>query len=207
MNIKGLDYNTERERLVMSEYGREIQMMVDYCKQLPEKEKRQHCAEAIVKVMRIMAPQGRETAGYEQKLWDHLAIMSNFELDIDYPFPIAKRDDLDKRPQPLSYPMQKIRMRHYGHLIEKLFGQLKDMEDGPERDELIRLTANQMKRSLYLWNPSSVDEERVADDLARFTDGAVQLNLAKFTFAKVNEKTMGEAPGSQHTTGKKKKKK
>lgn len=188
MEIKGLDYNTEREKLVMPEYGREIQMMVDYCKTLPEKAERQRCAETIVETMRVMHPQISHTANFEQKLWDHLAIIANFELDIDYPFEITRKEDFMKRPEPLKYPMQKINKRHYGHLMESLFEKLKDIDDGPEREELIRLTANQMKRSLYVWNRGTADDEKIASDLAQFTDGKVQLDLDSFRFTKIDDR-------------------
>lgn len=188
MNIKGLDYNTEREKLVMPEYGREIQMMVDYCKALDNRRERQVCAETIVKTMKVMHPQATNTANLEQKLWNHLAIMSNFELDIDYPFEVTRKEEFLKRPQPLKYPMQQINKRHYGYLMESLFEKLKEMPEGADREELIRLTANQMKRSLFVWNRGTADEEKIASDLAQFTDGRVQLDLDEFRFEKIDSR-------------------
>ena len=185
MNVKGLDYNTERKKLTISEYGRHIHKMVDYCKSLPTKEERTACAHNIVSVMDVMNPYLRLTADYKQKLWNHLAIISNFELDIDYPFPVTKREDFMKRPSPLKYPMQNIVVRHYGHLLEDLFNILKKMPDGEERDALVERTANQMKRSLHTWNFGGNDDEKVANDLARFTDGKIQLDLNNFRFEKI----------------------
>ena len=189
MNIEGLDYNTQREQLVLPEYGREIQSMVNYAIGLTDREERQHCAETIIAVMRRMVPQSGDNESYEQKLWDHLALMSGFRLDIDYPFDVTQAVQIAKKPEPMPYPMKDIPIRHYGNMMFELFEQLKEMPEGPERDELIRITANQMKRDLSQWSQGSADDEKVADDLARFTDGKVQLDLENFLFDKTGVKT------------------
>lgn len=182
MNIEGLDYNTQREKLVMPEYGREVQKMVDHAMTLPTKQERQRCAKAIIKVMGQMAPKNRESIDHERKLWDHLAIMSNFKLDIDYPFDVSSALKIATRPEPMDYPMQQIPVRHYGKMLFELFGKLKNMPEGRERDELTSLTANQMKRNLIQWSHGAVDDEKIASDLARFTDGVIQLDLSTFKF-------------------------
>lgn len=187
MKIKGMDYNTQRESLPMPEYGRSIQNMVDIAVGLPTKEERQRCANTIIKIMEIMFPQMRESADYKQKLWDHLAIMSRFQLDIDYPYEVTKEEQLKKKPGQMKYPMTKIHQKHYGHLVDELFEKLKEMPEGKQRDELIRLTANQMKRDLNAWNHGSMDNEKVASDLARFTDGKIQLDLDRFRFETIRE--------------------
>ena len=189
MNIEGLDYNTQREQLVLPEYGREIQSMVNYAIGLTDREERQHCAETIIAVMRRMVPQSGDNESYEQKLWDHLALMSGFRLDIDYPFDVTQAVQIAKKPEPMPYPMKDIPIRHYGNMMFELFEQLKEMPEGPERDELIRITANQMKRDLSQWSQGSADDEKVADDLARFTDGKVQLDLENFQLDKTGVKT------------------
>ena len=190
MNIEGLDYNTKREKLILPEYGREVQNMVDYAVSLPTKEERQRCAEAIVAIMDRMFPQNRDSADHAQKLWDHLAIMSNFKLDIDYPYDVSQAKTITKKPDPMPYPMTKIPVRHYGKMMFEVFDKLKSMEPGEERDELIRLTANQMKRNLFQWGHGSSDDEKVASDLARYTDGKVQLDLDHFEFDKVEPREM-----------------
>ena len=190
MNIEGLDYNTKREKLILPEYGREVQNMVDYAVSLPTKEERQRCAEAIVAIMDRMVPQNRDSADHAQKLWDHLAIMSNFKLDIDYPYDVSQAKTITKKPDPMPYPMTKIPVRHYGKMMFEVFDKLKSMEPGEERDELIRLTANQMKRNLFQWGHGSSDDEKVASDLARYTDGKVQLDLDHFEFDKVEPREM-----------------
>ena len=188
MNIEGLDYNTQRERLVLPEYGREIQNMVNYCLTLTDRQERQNCAESIVDIMERMIPQNHTDEDYKQKLWDHLAIMSNFQLDIDYPYDVSQAARIATKPEPMEYPEDRNPVRHYGKMLFEIFEQLKTMEPGEKRDELIRITANQMKRNLVQWSHGSCDDEKVADDLARYTDGKVQLDLDHFTFDKITER-------------------
>ena len=198
MDIKGLDYNTQREKLIMPEYGREIQKMVEYACELPTKEERLKCAKTIIRQMENKNPQLSENADYEQTLWDHLYLMSHRELDIDWPFDVSEADKILSKPEPMKLPNSNIRLRHYGHLVEELFEQLKTMPEGEERDALVRKTANQMKRDLATWGHGSMDDERVASDLARFTDGIIQLDLNSFVFEKLTN-------GDKKSSGKKKK--
>ena len=186
MNIKGLDYNTQREKLVLPEYGREVQNMADYAVGLKSKAERLRCAYTIVATMERMFPQVRESADYKQKLWDHLALMTDFKLDIDWPYDVSEANVILDKPKPVPYPMSRIPVRHYGSMVFELFDQLKTMEPGEERDELVRITANQMKRCLMQWSHGSADNEKVASDLARFTDGVIQLDLDTFKFEKIN---------------------
>lgn len=185
MNIEGLDYNTQREKLVLPEYGREIQSMVDHAVGIKDRAERQHCAESIIAIMDHMFPDGADAEEHYRKLWDHLAIMSGFKLDIDYPFAVKQAEDIAKRPDPMDYPKTRIPVRHYGSMMFELFDRLKNMEPGKERDELVKLTANQMRRDLAQWSHGSCDEEKVAADLARFTDGKIHLDLKNFKFEKL----------------------
>ncbi len=148
MKITGLDYNTQRERLILPEYGREVQQMVDHCIALPNRALRQRCAESIVAVMERMSPPACDDSDYRHKLWDHLALMSNFKLDIDYPFDISEAKKMLEKPAPMSYPMKRIPVRHYGMMMFEMFDLLKQMPEGSDRTELVRLVANQMKRDL-----------------------------------------------------------
>jgi hypothetical protein len=184
MNIKGLDYNTQREKLVMPEYGREIQKMVDHAIGLASKAERQKCAQAIVKMMETKVPQLRDNADYRQMLWDHLYMMSRKQLDIDWPFDVSAAEKIYDKPQPIPLPKEHIKLRHYGKLIEELFEKLKTMPAGEERDALTYYTANQMKRDLNTWGHGSMDDEKVANDLAYYTDGVIQLDLNTFKFEK-----------------------
>lgn len=186
MNIPGLDYNTKREKLILPEYGREIQKMVDYCMTLPDRDERLRCAKTIVDTMERMNPQVRQNDNYKQRLWDQLALISDFKLDIDWPVDVSQARVIHEKPQPMKYPMSKIPVRHYGKMVFELLDKLKTMQPGPERDELTALTANQMKRDLMLWGHGLSDNEKVADDMARFTDGKVQLDLGNFRFDRID---------------------
>ncbi len=184
MEIKGLDYNTQREKLIMPEYGREIQKMVDLAISLPSKEERMNCATSIIRQMENKNPQVRENADYQQTLWDHLYLMSHKQLDIDWPFDVSNAEKMMTKPAPMAHPINngRTQMRHYGKLMMDVFEKLKTMPEGEERDELVRITANQMKRDLATWGHGTIDDEKVADDLARFTDGKIQIDLSSFHF-------------------------
>ena len=192
MNIEGLDYNTQRERIKLNEYGREIQQMVDFCVSIPDREERQVCAEAIIDTMRKMNPSDQNINDRMQTLWDHLALMSDFKLDIDYPVEITTAEQMASKPEPVAYPNTRIPVRHYGRALFELFETLKTMEPGEERDTLVRMTANQMKRCLLLWGHGNGDDEKVADDLARFTDGVIQLDLDSFRFDKIDVQSIAQ---------------
>ena len=202
MDIKGLDYNTQREKLVLSEYGREIQKMVDVAIGLPTKEERMRCAKTIIRQMEMKNPQVRQSENYQQTLWDHLYLMSGKQLDIDWPYDVNNAEKISTKPQPMAHPQSEniSRYRHYGRLVGEVFEKLKTMPEGPERDELVRVTANQMKRDLLTWGHGSMDDERIADDLARFTDGKIQIDLSSFRFDRIDSI-------STESTGKRKKKK
>lgn len=195
MDIKGLDYNTQREKLVMPEYGREIQKMVEVAISLPTKEERNRCAQAIVHQMENKNPQLRTTPNYEQTLWDHLYLMSHKQLDIDWPYDVAEAEKLLSKPQPMQHPVhdEQAHLRHYGRLLTKVFEKLKTMPEGDERDELVRQTANQMKRDLMAWGHGSIEDDKVADDLARYTDGKIQIDLQSFHFERMSAPASGDA--------------
>ena len=202
MDIKGLDYNTQREKLVLSEYGREIQKMVAVAIALPTKEERMRCAKAIIRQMEMKNPQIRQSEDWQETLWDHLYLMSHKQLDIDWPYDMSDAEKISTKPQPMAHPQSDIsRIRHYGRLVSEVFEKLKTMPEGPERDELVRVTANQMKRDLLTWGHGSMDDERIADDLARYTDGKIQIDPSALRLDRV------DAISNSETNGKRKKKK
>ena len=175
MNIEGLDYNTQREPLFMPEYGREIQQMVDMAVEIADRGERQRCAETIVNVMRLMTAKKTTSEDFEHKLWDHLALMSGFRLDIDYPFDITQAAQISKKPEPMEYPMKKIPVRHYGNMIFETLDRLKKMPPGSERDRLTQMVANQMKRNLVQWGHGAPDDDKIVADLEHFTDGKIRI--------------------------------
>jgi hypothetical protein len=174
--------------------------MVDICVTLDDRAERQQCAESIVAIMEQMNPDVRKYPDYEHKLWDQLAIMSGYRLDIDYPFEVVRKEEMTAKPKPLKYPMQRIRYRHYGHLTEAFLKELKEMPAGAERDRLLSMTANFMKRSLYNWNRDAMDEQKVAADVAAYTDGKVRVP-DDFRYSSVSN---GHLPGSNASKKKRK---
>lgn len=194
-------YNTQREKMILPEYGRTIQEMVDICLQIEDRSERQICAETIIEIMRTMNPNVRQQPDYEHKLWDQLAILSDYKLDIDYPYEVIQREEMNAKPKPLKYPMQRIRYRHYGHLTEAFMKELKEMPDTPERTRLTEMIANYMKRSLYNWNRDAMDERKVAADIDNYTEGNVNLPEG-MRFASVSN---GHLPGSNASKKKRRK--
>lgn len=192
-----MEYNTQRKKLPMPEYGRGIQNMVDYALTIEDRAERQRCANTIVSIMGNMFPHLRDVPDFNHKLWDHLAVMSNYQLDIDYPYEITPATTLHAKPKPLAYPMKRIHYRHYGYLLESLLRKLKDMDEGPERDALVRLVANQMKQSLYNWNKDAMDDEKIASDIAHYTDGKVKLDLNTFHFVALQTRPLGGTAGTR----------
>ncbi len=186
MTFEGLDYNTSRPKMRMPEYGRSIHLMVEHCVQIPDREERKRCAETIINAMARMKPEIKHQQDYMQKLWDHLAIMSDFKLDIDYPCQVTTAEQIAVKPDSLPYPKHNIPVRHYGSLIFRSLEHLKTMKPGEERNELIRLVANQMKRNVVNYGNSAPDNERVISDIARYSDGDVIIDPEKFVFEYIN---------------------
>lgn len=169
----------------MPEYGRAIQDMVDKAVALPDKEERTRCAHSIIATMgRILHTQENQD-DFEIRLWNHLAKISNYKLDIDYPVEIFPEEQATEHPQPLPYPMKHIRRKHYGYLVEECLHYATELPEGEERDALIQMTANQMKQDLFDWNRDAMDEELIAKDIERYTDGDVRLDLSTFRFGPV----------------------
>ena len=179
-----MQYNTQREQLIMPEYGRAVQYMVDLAVSLPDKQERQKCANTIISIMSRVQPDNNNATDAKIRLWNHLAKISRYKLDIDYPVEIVPEQEAQEHPKPLRYPMQRIRRRHYGHLVESALKYAQTLPDGDERTALVGMVANQMKQNLFVWNRDSMDENLVMQDIKRYTDGQLQLQ-PDFRFASV----------------------
>lgn len=173
-----MEYNTTRESLVLPEYGRNVQMMAEHLLTIPDKANRTEAAKELIAIMINMNPSVRETKDYKQKMWDYLAQLCDFKLDVDFPFPISKPADAEK-PERLQYNMNEIRCRHYGYTVERMIQAACDMESSEERDALVHMIANNMKRNYVIWNQKSVTDEIVINDLIRLSKG--RLNFASDT--------------------------
>lgn len=198
-----MEYNTQRNKLTMPEYGRGIQKMVELAVSLPDREERQRCANTIIKIMTRVQPEVVNQEDYTQKLWNHLARISKYQLDVDYPVEIVKEEEVLAHPMPLHYPMKQIRRKHYGHLIEQSLQYAQTLPDSEERDELVGMIANQMKQNLFVWNKDAMDENLVAQDISRYSHGELGIDVENFKFAAVGMPSTQQMSGSQ---GKRKKK-
>ncbi|MDR0546497.1 MAG: DUF4290 domain-containing protein [Dysgonamonadaceae bacterium] len=174
--ITALKYNTQEKRLALPEYGRNIQNMVDYCVSIPDREERSRCADSIINIMGNMFPHLRDVNDFKHILWDHLAIMADFALDIDYPYEVIKREDMYIRPPRLTYPQGKITYKHYGRYLESMIRTAVKYEDGEEKEVLTGLLANHMKKSFLTWNKEVVDDRKIFADLEQLSKGNIVLD-------------------------------
>ena len=202
-----MDYNTQREKLKLPEYGRCIQEMVNYAVALEDKQERQRCAFTIIDLMANMQTFTGNPDDFYQKLWNHLAFISDYQLDIDYPVEIQHIDKQETQRDRIPYPQKKIARRHYGSIIEQLTKKLAEMEPGEERDELTLLVANQMKRALANWNSNALDDEKILSDLAEYTDKKISLMPSEIDLMSNKEALASVNPSNTNGGGKKKKKK
>ncbi|KAA8483833.1 uncharacterized protein DUF4290 [Arcticibacter tournemirensis] len=180
------DYNTTRRKLILAEYGRNVQNMVAYICDLPTKEERNRHAQVVIDLMGFLNPHLRDVADFKHKLWDHLHIISDFKIDVDSPYPKPSPDAIHIKPEPLGYPQKRIRYKHYGKTVEILMQKAKTIDD-PERKQLmVQSIANFMKMAYVTWNKDSVADETIINDLKELSNGELVLednvNLTKVEF-------------------------
>ena len=173
-NIKLL-YNTERVKLWMPEYGRNVQKMVDCLKSIEDREKRNEQAKAVVKVMEILNPQVHVQENWEQKLWDHLHIISGFDLDIDSPYPAPSADYLYERPAVVPLVKKPIKANHYGRNIENIIDLIAEQEDGDVKTSMIRSLAIYMRQQYLIWNKDTVADETIFQDIEKLSDYRIKV--------------------------------
>ena len=172
-----MEYNTQRKKMELPEYGRSVQNMVDHALTIEDREERQRCANTIINIMGGMFPHLRDVPDFKHKLWDHLAIMADFKLDIDYPFEIVKKEDLVVKPEQLAYPNAGFRYRHYGRFLEAMVKKAVEIENEEEKLQLINLLAIQMKKDLNNWNKEGIEDQKIVDDLREYSNGTIDLRV------------------------------
>ncbi len=168
-------YNTERVKLWMPEYGRNVQKMVAYLKTIEDREKRNEQARAIVKVMEILNPQVHIQENWEQKLWDHLHIISGFDLDVDSPYPAPDKERFDERPEIVPIKKKPIKANHYGRNIESIIDLIADHEDGDVKTSMIRSLAIYMRQQYLIWNKDTVADETIFQDIEKLSDYRIKV--------------------------------
>lgn len=171
-----MEYPSLEGKLIMPEYGRNIQQMVHHAMSIENREERARCVKTIINIMGNLFPYLRDVNDFKHKLWDHVAIMSDFNLDIEFPYEIVKKENLYTRPDLIPYQNRRIRYMHYGRTLQEMIHKAADYEEGIEKTELIRLIANQMKKCLISWNKEFADNKKVFDDLRELSNGKIDLS-------------------------------
>ncbi len=175
-----MEYPTLQGRLIMPEYGRNIQQMITHALSIEDKEERTRCVNTIINIMGNLFPYLRDVNDFKHKLWDHVAIMSDFKLDIDYPYEILKQENLYSRPETIPYKKSRIRYMHYGRNLEEMIERVATYPEGELKNEIIRMIANQMKKCFLTWNKEVVDDRKIFDDLRELSKGKVDLSEENF---------------------------
>lgn len=168
-------YNTQRKKLQFTDYGRNIYNLIEYAKTIEDREERTKAAGAVVNAMAAVSPVAKESSNWQLRLWTHMMIMSDWQLDVDIPEGVVKMDAVEYNPEKLPYTQGKIRYRHYGRFLIGMVEAVKQMEDSEEKTELVGLVANAMKRLFLLWNNDAVSDEVVAEQLKTISGGALVL--------------------------------
>ncbi|WP_375238912.1 DUF4290 domain-containing protein [Aurantibacter sp.] len=177
--IDDIEYNTEREHLIIPEYGRHMQKMINYAKAQENKEERNKIAKAIIAVMGNMQPHLRDVPDFQHKLWDQLFIMSKFELDVDSPFDKPSEEELRERPKPLEYPQNFPKYRFYGNNIKTMIDVANTWEEGEMKEALVFTIANHMKKCFLNWNKDTVEDAVIFQHLFELSDGKINIKDTK----------------------------
>jgi hypothetical protein len=170
-NIEDYDYNTNRPDMVIPEYGRNIQKMVEHAIAIEDREERNTIAHAIISVMGQLNPHLRDIADFKHKLWDHLFIISEFKLDVDSPYPLPDKVVLFEKPAPMAYPKTENKYKHYGKSVKTLIDVALALEDKEEQKALTGVILNLMKKSYLTFNQSSVEDKQIITDLKEISKG------------------------------------
>ena len=171
-----MEYNTTRDQLIISEYGRNVQNLIKHIAKIEDSEKRNRMAKTMVNVMANMHPDNRELSDFKQKLWDHMIIMSDFTLVVDNPYPAPPHPLDAPPPKPIAYTQEDFMLRPYGKYIQRIIEKATEFEDGPEKDELVRVIANNLKKMYLNWNRDSVNDELIHEHLDRLSHGNLKLS-------------------------------
>jgi len=173
--VADIEYNTERPKLIIPEYGRHIQKMVDQAIAIDDKEERNKVAKSIINVMGNLNPHLRDVPDFQPMLWDQLFIISDFKLDVDSPYPIPTKEQLLEHPEPLGYPQNFPKYRFYGNNIKRMIDVAVSWEDGDKKEGLILTIANHMKKSFLNWNKDTVEDGVIFNHLFELSEGKINL--------------------------------
>jgi hypothetical protein len=193
-----MEYNTARPKMLIPEYGRNVQKMVDFAVTIEDRNERNKVANAIINVMGELKQHLRDDEDYRHKLWTHLFIMSNFKLDVDSPYPIPKKETINVKPQKVPYPQTPIKFGHYGKSVEKLIEVAIEMPEGDEKIALVKTIANMMKKFHLMYHTNSIDESVIMLHLKKLSGGKLMLDdLSFFTDTREILKLVGTSSTSK----------
>jgi len=183
-SVAELEYNSERETLIIPEYGRHLQKLIALAVDIKDREERNKAAKHIISVMGVLNPHLRDVAEFQHKLWDQIYIMSDFKLDFESPFPLPSRELLEQRPDKLPYPQKRPKYRFYGNVVLSMIEKCKSIENEKEQEALITLTANQMKKGFLEFNKDKVDDEVIFEHFEELAKGELKIDREKIILAK-----------------------
>ncbi len=203
-----MEYNTQREKLKITDYGRNVYKMIEYAKTIEDREERTQMANTIIDTMALVDPKVKERTDYRRILWDHLMIMADFDLDVDCPYTITREETEALKPRVLQYSENKIHYRHYGRALEDMVVAVAEMPESEEKNALVQQIAHTMKRQYLQWNRDSVDDDLIREQLAELSGGRITLpDDFQFHDSKMYLDAMAAASAKKENGSKKKKKK
>jgi hypothetical protein len=171
-----MEYNTTRDKLIISQYGRNVQKLVKYCMSIEDREKRTNFAKLIIQIMGQLNPGARDSGDFRHKLWDHLYVISDFKLDVDSSYEMPAPEKFTAKPEKIQYSENNIKYKMYGSNVDKIIKEAINYEDGPEKDALVHAIANHLKKSYLNWNRESVDDDLIFEHLEVLSGGKLKLN-------------------------------
>lgn len=171
-----MEYYTNKKKLILPEYGRNVQQMVDHLLTIEDRELRNKTARAIIQVMGNLNPALKEMSDIKHKLWDHLHIMADFNLDIDSPYPKPTRESIYEKPKKLPYNQHNLKYRHYGFIIQSVVKKVIEMPDGPNKEALVESVMSHMKKSYAMVNKDSVPDDVIFNALQEMSEGQIAIN-------------------------------
>ncbi len=171
-----MEYNTQLPHLIIPEYGRNIQVMIEHCITIEDRDERNKCARAIIQIMGQLNPHLRDISDFTHKLWDHLFVISKFRLDVDSPYALPSPESFETKPKVVTYPATKMKYKHYGKTIERIIDVAKTYDEGAEKKELTRLIANHLKKSYVNWNKDSVTDDVIFKQFKEMTNNELTID-------------------------------
>lgn len=200
---QSFDYNTSREKLILAEYGRNVQNMVEYIVALPTKEERNRYAQVVIDMMGFLNPHLRDVPDFKHKLWDHLQIISKFKIDVDSPYPSPTAEAINFKPEALAYPQKRIKFKHYGHTVEMMIKKALAITELDKRAHMTNSIANFMKMAYVVWNKDHVADEQILSDLTTLSNG--ELDVSNVVLNKVDVKPTNTNTSNNNSGGRQQK--